>query len=467
MDKITYANKVDTRTTTDPEINKVTASTLNEVKTIVNETVDQVVLNLNELSNNVVKTTGNQSIAGDKTFTNDLAAPKLNFGYNTYYGRDMTISGIGDGTFDGIEVTNEFIIGKLANGTGDTALYFKYGSERVGGIYLDDDSSQHGLAFYVQESSTNSDIVKKISLREGTTIGNGLASTLPPENGLAVEGAATFASSVTATDGIFSGDLALGGTGQYTTNQSLNIDGTGLAIKNDVNGSDNNWSIIHNTAGAGRSNLVFGTGAAAAALTLANSGAATFSSSVSAEKVYIGVANTDVASLSVEGSQAGVVDIWRNGSNASFEAIRFRNSTNSGTEASIGYNTNQLRFNTNGVNALTLNSDQSATFASSVSATDGIFSGDIIANQNIYTNGNLLQISAGGNGATVIQINDSQGKFTLNGKVEVESLSVSSLNTAPASATATGTTGQIKYTEDYIYVCTATNTWKRTAITTW
>ena len=56
MNKITYANKVDTRTTTDPEINKVTASTLNEVKTIVNETVDQVVLNLNELSNNVVKT---------------------------------------------------------------------------------------------------------------------------------------------------------------------------------------------------------------------------------------------------------------------------------------------------------------------------------------------------------------------------------------------------------------------------
>ena len=69
----------------------------------------------------------------------------------------------------------------------------------------------------------------------------------------------------------------------------------------------------------------------------------------------------------------------------------------------------------------------------SVSATDGIFSGDIIA----------------------------------NGQVEVESLSVSSLNTAPASATATGTTGQIKYSEDYIYVCTATNTWKRTAITTW
>ena len=41
------------------------------------------------------------------------------------------------------------------------------------------------------------------------------------------------------------------------------------------------------------------------------------------------------------------------------------------------------------------------------------------------------------------------------------------LNAAPATATATGTLGEIRYTADYIYVCTATNTWKRTALTTW
>jgi antitoxin component of MazEF toxin-antitoxin module len=37
----------------------------------------------------------------------------------------------------------------------------------------------------------------------------------------------------------------------------------------------------------------------------------------------------------------------------------------------------------------------------------------------------------------------------------------------PASATATGTTGEVCWDADYIYVCTATNTWKRTAISTW
>jgi len=37
----------------------------------------------------------------------------------------------------------------------------------------------------------------------------------------------------------------------------------------------------------------------------------------------------------------------------------------------------------------------------------------------------------------------------------------------PASASATGAVGEICWDADYIYVCTATDTWKRTAIATW
>ena len=37
----------------------------------------------------------------------------------------------------------------------------------------------------------------------------------------------------------------------------------------------------------------------------------------------------------------------------------------------------------------------------------------------------------------------------------------------PASATDTGSAGEICWDADYIYVCTATDTWKRTAISTW
>tara|TARA_R110000868_G_scaffold8336_6_gene43589 strand:- start:1344 stop:2576 length:1233 start_codon:yes stop_codon:yes gene_type:complete len=152
------------------------------------------------------------TVAGSEgvTIENELAVPKINFGFNTYYGRDMTISGIGDGTFDGVQVTNEFVIAKEVNTTGDIAMYFKYGDERVGGIYLDDDASRQGLAFYVQESATNANIVKKISLTEPVTIGGALASTLPPANGLAVQGGIT-AASISATNGTFTNQLQVEG----------------------------------------------------------------------------------------------------------------------------------------------------------------------------------------------------------------------------------------------------------------
>lgn len=52
------------------------------------------------------------------------------------------------------------------------------------------------------------------------------------------------------------------------------------------------------------------------------------------------------------------------------------------------------------------------------------------------------------------------------GSLISESLNVTALNTAPASATAAGTLGSIRFTADHIYVCVATNTWKRVAIAT-
>jgi len=56
-------------------------------------------------------------------------------------------------------------------------------------------------------------------------------------------------------------------------------------------------------------------------------------------------------------------------------------------------------------------------------------------------------------------ISASSGVSTLNGLVLTD--------TAPASASASGMAGQIAVDTDYIYVCTATNTWKRVAVATW
>jgi hypothetical protein len=78
---------------------------------------------------------------------------------------------------------------------------------------------------------------------------------------------------------------------------------------------------------------------------------------------------------------------------------------------------------------------------------------------------------AGQGASDIFNIYSNDGatkKFSLNGgNVTATQYSLSNLNTAPASATATGTFGEIRITSGYIYVCTATNTWVRTALTTW
>jgi hypothetical protein len=55
----------------------------------------------------------------------------------------------------------------------------------------------------------------------------------------------------------------------------------------------------------------------------------------------------------------------------------------------------------------------------------------------------------------------------VNGQARSTQYNISALNTAPATASSTGTLGEIRITADYIYICTATNTWKRVAIATW
>jgi hypothetical protein len=71
----------------------------------------------------------------------------------------------------------------------------------------------------------------------------------------------------------------------------------------------------------------------------------------------------------------------------------------------------------------------------------------------IDSSGRLLVGTSSDSGGALLQVNGNR-------------IRIATANT-PASASATGTTGEIAWDADYIYVCTATNTWKRTAISTW
>jgi len=56
---------------------------------------------------------------------------------------------------------------------------------------------------------------------------------------------------------------------------------------------------------------------------------------------------------------------------------------------------------------------------------------------------------------------------TLAGAVTVAGTVIHTLSATPASASATGVVGTMSWDASYIYICTATNTWKRVAIATW
>lgn len=88
-----------------------------------------------------------------------------------------------------------------------------------------------------------------------------------------------------------------------------------------------------------------------------------------------------------------------------------------------------------------------------------------------------LQFSVNGAGGTMFEAMriDSSGRLLVGTssnaggallQINGDRIRVGTAKT-PASATATGTTGEICWDASYIYVCTATNTWKRTALSTW
>lgn len=69
-----------------------------------------------------------------------------------------------------------------------------------------------------------------------------------------------------------------------------------------------------------------------------------------------------------------------------------------------------------------------------------------------------LQVQSAGTLTSMVAI--AAANITLGARPIIPTLT-------PASATAAGTAGEVAWDANYIYVCTATNTWKRVAISTW
>ena len=104
-------------------------------------------------------------------------------------------------------------------------------------------------------------------------------------------------------------------------------------------------------------------------------------------------------------------------------------------------------------------------FARSASANDG--------EGWIDYSGNSKKMRFGTNGLNTRVTIDGSGNVGIGDGTPTEALDINSdairirSSQTPASAAATGTAGMICWDANYIYVCVATNTWKRVAIATW
>ena len=104
----------------------------------------------------------------------------------------------------------------------------------------------------------------------------------------------------------------------------------------------------------------------------------------------------------------------------------------------------------------------------STAAAGASVSGSLTVQGSAGNNG-LVSLAGNGvvNGVTDLKLAvGSVNKVTVasTGTTFTGQINLAALNTAPASDSAAGTLGEIRFTADYIYVCTATDTWKRVAI---
>jgi hypothetical protein len=176
-----------------------------------------------------------------------------------------------------------------------------------------------------------------------------------------------------------------------------------------------------------------------------------------------------------------------------------------GTEKGSGGGTARaLEFQTDGVTRVTISSgvgNISATNAVLAQSDCGLFNGlgVVVANGRFvaWTDGSTnsstrdLQLNRVGAGILRVQSNTTdfnrinfggdttsfpalkrsstalQVRLADDSAYSVMDAQLRAQGTAPATTGATGTAGDIRYDADYIYVCTAANTWKRAAIATW
>jgi hypothetical protein len=274
---------------------------------------------------------------------------------------------------------------------------------------------------------------------------------------LSVSGTSTFTGAITANGGVvgaLTGNASTATTLQ--TSRTIGISGDGTGTGTSFNGSANitiPFTLANTGVGAGTYRSV----------TVDTKG-----------RVTAGTNPTTIAGYGITDAQpldsdlTAIADLTTTG-------IIARTSTGAATTRSIAVSGIGITVsNSNGVSGdptITSNATPNNS-ANAIVARD--------ANRNFTAN--IITASLSGNASTATKLETARNiagvAFDGTTNISIPFANLSSIpsaftadrlanTTPPASSTATGTAGEIRYDSNYIYICVATNTWKRVAIDTW
>ena len=103
-------------------------------------------------------------------------------------------------------------------------------------------------------------------------------------------------------------------------------------------------------------------------------------------------------------------------------------------------------------------------FCNNITASDEVH----FTNFDLYSFDNPIEVSQIGIAGDTDLLQLAANALTVNGNLVVDnnSIQVTTAKT-PTSSYDTGNEGEFAWDSDYVYVCVATNTWKRSTLTLW
>ena len=249
--------------------------------------------------------------------------------------------------------------------------------------------------------------------------------------------------------------IRLAGTGLTKSSQTLSNNlSTGVSGGQSVVGGTaaSNSLTLSSTTNATKGNIIFGTSAYDEVNNRLGIGTAT-----PATNFHLSYSNNAYG-------QGAIIQNTNTGT-TSITGLLLRNSAGTDVAQFSFYPSNYLFAPQSNSVSIGSVGQQKLSFGANTSA-NGAAAQDIVFS-TLGTNSTYQMQIKGSTGNVQIGTNTDAGyKLDVNGTARANQFQLSALNTAPATSTSTGTTGEIRIVNGAIYVCVATNTWQRALLTT-